>query len=147
HRLGLRRWLAGAELRRAVHKGMQRCGRRPVGFTSLILLAANEAVNQKMLCRALDVSPPGLAVILDRLQVRQLLVRERNEADRREHRVVLTEEGLALAREAEEVSHAIENDVLEMLTPGERLLLSELLDKMVYGASEMVEVRRAEALE
>lgn len=146
HLIGLRTSLADAKLRRAFHKGMQRFNLRPVDFTILVLLAANDAVNQKMLCRALDVSPPGLAVILDRLQARQLLVRERNEADRREHRLLLTGEGAALAREAEQASHAIEAEVLERLTPGERLLLSELLDKMVSGANATPELRRADLL-
>lgn len=134
HLLGLRTSLADAKLRRAFHQGMRELRLRPVDFTILVLLASNEMVNQKMLCRTLDLSPPGLAVVLDRLQARQLLVRERNEADRREHRLTLTPAGRALAERAEQLSHTIEGDVLGVLTPGERLLLGELLEKVVFGA-------------
>ena len=133
HLMGLKTSLADARLRRAFHKGMKPLKLRPVDFTILVLLASNPVVSQKMLCRTLDVSPPGMAVILDRLQARRLLVRERSETDRREHRLALTDAGRKLAAQAERVSHEIEGDVLAVLTAGERLLLGELLQKLVRG--------------
>ncbi len=133
HLMGLKTSLADARLRRAFHARMKTLRLRPVDFTILVLLLANPEVTQKALCRALDVSPPGLAVILDRLQARGLLMRERSETDRRAHHILLTDAGRKLAREAEILSQGSEDAITDVLTPGERLLLSELLDKLIAG--------------
>lgn len=52
----------------------------------LVLIAANERVTQKRLSRALNVSPPNLAVLLDRLQARKLVGRVPNPLDGRMRR-------------------------------------------------------------
>lgn len=131
HLMGLKTSLADARLRRAFHARMKPLKLRPVDFTILVLLLANQDVTQKALCRALDVSPPGLAVILDRLQARGLLVRERSEIDRRAHQIQLTDTGRELATEAEVLSQGVDDAITAVLTPGERLLLAELLNKLV----------------
>lgn len=131
HLMGLKTSLVDARLRRAFFQGMRDLNLRPVDFTILLLLSANDGVSQKALCRRLDISPPGLAVILDRLQARQLLVRARSPVDRREHRLSLTDEGRALAEEAYERSHDIEREVLEALTPEEQAQLAALLSKLL----------------
>src|SRR6185369_9617121 len=56
---------------------------RPVEFTILMLLLANERVTQKQLCQALVLSAPNLTVLLDKLQERGLLTRVRSDVDRR----------------------------------------------------------------
>lgn len=137
HLLGFKTSLADARLRRAFHHRMKPLKLRPVDFTILLVLANNEAVSQKLLCQALDISAPGLAVILDRLQERALLVRERNELDKREHRLLLTDAGLALARKAEKLSQGVEADVLDSLTPDEVDTLAYLLNKLLYGAERV----------
>lgn len=133
HLMGLKTSLVDARLRRAFHQGMRELNLRPVDFTILLLLSANDGVSQKALCRRLDISPPGLAVILDRLQARQLLVRARSPIDRREHRLSLTDEGRVLAEEAYERSHHIEHDILQALTADEQAQLSALLAKLLPG--------------
>lgn len=133
--MGFKTSLADARLRRAFHRRMKPLKLRPVDFTILLILANNEAVNQKALCQALDMSAPGLAVILDRLQARELLVRERNELDKREHRLALTANGLALAQEAARLSEDVETKALQALTPSEQATLARLLNKMLYGAA------------
>ncbi|GAA5234160.1 MarR family winged helix-turn-helix transcriptional regulator [Verticiella sediminum] len=134
HLIGFKTSMADARLRRAFHARMKALRLRPVDFTILLLLAANDNVSQKMLCEALDITAPGLAVILDRLQHRGLLLRERSEVDRRAHRLTLTPQGLRLADEARSLSLDLEDDVLAVLTPGERLLLGELLTRVILGA-------------
>lgn len=131
HLMGLKTSLVDARLRRAFHHGMRDLRLRPVDFTILLLLVANDGVSQKALCRRLDISPPGLAVILDRLQARRLLVRVRNETDRREHRLSLTEAGRKLAEQAEARSHQIEREVLGALSAAEEAELARLLAKLL----------------
>lgn len=136
HLMGFKTSLADARLRRAFHQRMKPLKLRPVDFTILLLLAANEGVSQKSLCGALDISAPGLAVILDRLQARDLLVRERNENDKREHRLALTETGKCLALEAESISHGLEAEALSSLTHTEQEMLAYLLNKMLGVESQ-----------
>lgn len=134
HLMGLKTSLVDARLRRAFHRGMKDLRLRPVDFTILLLLAANDGVSQKTLCRALDISAPGLAVILDRLQARRLLVRARSETDRREHRLSLTEAGRKLALEAEARSHELEREVMAPLSAEEQAQLAALLHKLLPSA-------------
>lgn len=140
HLIGFRTSLADARLRRAFHARMKPLRLRPVDFTILLLLAANDNVSQRMLCEALDITAPGLAVILDRLQERGVLVRERSEQDRRAHRLTLTEEGRRLADEARRLSRGSEDEVMSVLSCAERDLLAELLARVIEG-------RRAPPLE
>ncbi len=131
HLMGLKTSLVDARLRRAFHQGMKDLKLRPVDFTILVILQSNDGVSQKVLCRALDISAPGLAVILDRLQARDLLVRARNETDRREHRLSLTAAGRKLAAEAERRSRDLEADVLASLSAAEQKQLAFLLGKLL----------------
>ena len=102
---------------------------RPVEFTILMLLLANERVTQKQLCQALVLSAPNLTVLLDKLQERGLLTRVRSDVDRRSQHILLTLAGEALARKAHEVSLTMERETLR-LSEGERLMLVELLQKV-----------------
>ena len=72
-------------------------GLRQVAF-SLVLVLANGPLSNKRLAQAL--SAPNLTMLLDRLQQRSLLRRERSLVDRRFQNVVLTEEASALPRPA-----------------------------------------------
>ncbi len=133
HLMGLKTSLVDARLRRAFHGGMKDLKLRPVDFTILVILQSNDGVSQKVLCRALDMSAPGLAVILDRLQARGLLVRARNETDRREHRLSLTRAGRQVAEDAEGRSHQLESEVLAALSADEQRQLARLLGKLLPG--------------
>lgn len=101
-----------------------------VEFSLMSLLAANEDVNQKQLCEALSLSPPRLAVILDRLEERRLVRRVRSREDRRESIVNLTAAGQDLYVRARQVAVSVNAQAVAVLTPGEHALLLELLHKV-----------------
>ena len=101
-----------------------------VEFTVLSLVANNADVTQKQLSQALAVSAPNITTLLDRLEQRQLLTRERSEADRRAQHIRLTRKGAALAHKAMRVSLTMELDVLRHLSDAERAILIELLQKV-----------------
>ena len=103
---------------------------RPVEFTILLLLMSNKDVTQKQLCQTLAVTAPNVTILLDRMQERGFVTRVRNETDRRSQHVVLTEEGAALAKQAHEISLTMENEPLRHLSPAERAMLVELLQKV-----------------
>ncbi|WJJ94870.1 MarR family winged helix-turn-helix transcriptional regulator [Neopusillimonas aromaticivorans] len=69
---------------------------KPVEFTVLALVAENLQINQKRIGETINVSPPNLATLLDRMQENGLLERQRNPRDKRSHIVALTPQGQAL---------------------------------------------------
>lgn len=103
---------------------------RPVEFTLLMLLQTNPGATPKRLAQALRLSPPNVTVLVDRLAARGLVKRQPCPDDGRATIVQLTRAGAERARRAHEVSRTMEDGLLQVLTPGERVLLGELLDKL-----------------
>jgi DNA-binding MarR family transcriptional regulator len=103
---------------------------RPVEFSLLLLLLANEQVTPKQLAQALALSAPNLTILLDRLQERGVIERVRSEADRRSQNVLLTSAGTELTQRCMALCTTMEQDLDGCLTPGEHLLLIELLQKV-----------------
>lgn len=108
----------------------QRFGLRKVEYSLLLLLLANGGTAPKRLGQALALTAPNLTQLLDRLEDRGLIRRERSEADRRSHNIMLTEEGTALARAGAAAADAMERELDERLSRAERLMLIELLRKV-----------------
>lgn len=103
---------------------------RPVDFSVLVLIAANDRVTQKRLSRALNVSPPNLAVLLDRLQARKLVGRVPNPLDGRSQILHLTEHGRAVTGQAEAIVAELELQATAALDEHERELLMKLLQRI-----------------
>lgn len=103
---------------------------RAVDFTVLSLLSANPNITQKRLSRAVNVSPPNLAILLDRLETRGLLVRQRNPLDKRSQTLILTAEGAKLCAKAEKTVTELERKATDMLSDEERSQLVRLLQRI-----------------
>jgi DNA-binding MarR family transcriptional regulator len=112
------------------NKQMAQFDLRPVEFTAISLLKANPNINQKRLSQALDVSPPNLAILLDRLEQRGLVRRQRNPMDKRSQTLTLTAPGLGICDEAEQVAAALELGATAALSEAERTELMRLLQKI-----------------
>lgn len=108
---------------------------RTVEFTLLMLLLRNGGASPKQLSRTMDMPAPNMTVLIDRLVARGLVERRRSSTDRRGLRLLLTADGEALARRAHAASTGAETDLLERLSPGERVMLRELLLKFAVGAA------------
>lgn len=112
----------------------QRCvsehGLSPGDFAILSLLHANPDISQRRLADALNVSPPNLAIVLDRLSARELVARERSAADKRSYTLRLTAQGEALHREARKTVAELEDEATAMLAPAEKRELLRLLHKV-----------------
>lgn len=109
---------------------------RPVEFTLLMVLLANQTPSPKQLAQALSLPPPNVTVLVDRLAARGLVERRRNRSDGRAFEVALTAQGADLARRAQRISLTMEDDLLAMLSPGELAILRELLLKLATGAQQ-----------
>lgn len=105
-------------------------GLRPVEYTVLALVHANPGVTARQLARGLAMTPPNIAVWLDKLQSRDLVKKRRGEADARMQHLEVTAAGARLARAATERLLADEAQALNALSPAERAMLVELLHKV-----------------
>jgi DNA-binding MarR family transcriptional regulator len=103
---------------------------RKVEYSLLLLLLANGPLSPKRLGQALALSAPNLSLLLDRLQDRGLIRRERSATDGRSQNIVLTDLGLALAKATALAAVPMEAELSDRLSRAERLMLIELLRKV-----------------
>jgi DNA-binding MarR family transcriptional regulator len=131
HLVGYAASRASLELRKVFTQHMEPHGLTTPQFSILMLVAGNGDVNQKQLGQALDISPPNMAVTLDRMAERGWIERVRSTHDRRAQHIHLTAAGRALAERTRKIAATMEEPALAALSRAERALLIELLQKIV----------------
>ena len=130
HLVGYAASRAALELRKVFTSHMASLDLRVSEFSILMLVAGNGEVNQKQLGQALDISPPNLAVTLDRMAECGWVERVRSTRDRRAQHVHLTARGRAVAERSRKIAATMEEAALASLSRAERALLIELLRKI-----------------
>jgi DNA-binding MarR family transcriptional regulator len=133
HLVGYAATRASITMRRVFVRHLGPLDLKIVEFSILMLVAANPRINQKRLGAALDISPPNMAVTLDRMVERGWVERVRSTQDRRAQQIHLTAQGAELVQRAEKIASTMENAALRVLSPAERALLIELLMKVAGG--------------
>jgi DNA-binding MarR family transcriptional regulator len=139
HLVGYAATRASVQLKKEFARHMTALNLKAVEFSILMLIASNDEVNQKQLGRALDVSAPNLAVILDKLAERGIVERIRSQQDRREQFIHLTAAGRELAAQADSIARDMEREAVASLSEGERLMLIELLHKVAKGTRRRID--------
>ena len=91
---------------------------------------ANAGKNQRELASHLGVVPSRLVVLLDELEAKGLVARERSPQDRRSQQLQLTRKGTRLLEKVERIATAHEADLGSGLTELERDTLIELCAKL-----------------
>jgi len=114
---------------RVGHRG----GLRRVEFTILALVQGNPDVTARQLARALAVTPPNIAIWLDKLESRGLVARERSTRDARMQHVRLTARGKVLVDRSVQSLLDGEQGALSALSAAERAMLVELLHKVALS--------------
>ncbi|MEO8058396.1 MAG: MarR family transcriptional regulator [Burkholderiales bacterium] len=133
HLVGYASTRASITMRRVFARHLGPLDLKVVEFSILMLVASNPQVNQKRLGTALDISPPNMAVTLDRMVERGWVERVRSTQDRRSQQIHLTAKGAELVQRAEKIASTMEQTTLRVLSPAERALLIELLMKVAGG--------------
>jgi MarR family transcriptional regulator, lower aerobic nicotinate degradation pathway regulator len=108
---------------------------RPLGlgaqqFIVLKQLEAIGSTSQGALADALGIDYSNLATVAGELCDKGLIVRAREECDRRRYALELTDEGRALLADADAAIETGEHDMLSALDEGERSELWELLRRV-----------------
>lgn len=139
HLVGYAATRASLELKKVFALHMEPHGLTTPQFSILMLVASNDDVNQKQLGQALDISPPNMAVTLDRMAERGWIERVRSTRDRRAQQIHLTRAGQAFSERMRKISTTMEEPALAALSRAERALLIEMLRKLVPGAGRAAE--------
>jgi DNA-binding MarR family transcriptional regulator len=108
-------------------------GLRRVEFTILALVQGNPDVSARQLARALAVTPPNIAIWIDRLETRGLVLRTRSTRDARVQHIRLTRAGAALVDRSLQRVREGEQAALATLSSAERAMLVELLHKVAMA--------------
>ena len=105
-------------------------GISPPHFGILRWIHANEGKNQRELASHLGVVPSRLVVLLDELETKGLVARERSVQDRRSQQLQLTRKGSRLLENVERIATAHDAELGSSLTMPERETLIDLCAKL-----------------
>jgi DNA-binding MarR family transcriptional regulator len=105
-------------------------GISPPHFGILRWIHSNEGKNQRELALHLGVVPSRMVVLLDELETKGLVARERSAQDRRSQQLHLTRKGSQLLEKVERIAAAHDADLGSSLTAPERETLIELCAKL-----------------
>jgi DNA-binding MarR family transcriptional regulator len=108
---------------------------RPRHLIALSLLRDRGALSQQALGEALSLDPSNVVGLLNELEERGLIVRQRDQADRRRHIVSLSASGASEFAASGARLTGIEDDLLAALSPAERVLLRDLLARVAGGSA------------
>ncbi|MCI4666458.1 MAG: MarR family transcriptional regulator [Neomegalonema sp.] len=101
------RGFVGYDLKRAMNviradlrRTLEPFGLRMLTLTALVLIVDNPGLRQSQLADAMDIERPNLVVLLDELERRELIVRDRVPTDRRAYALKATLAGRRLCEQA-----------------------------------------------
>ncbi|GAB4576747.1 MAG: hypothetical protein Tsb0019_01840 [Roseibium sp.] len=86
---------------------------RMITYTALVLIVDNPGLRQSQLAEAMDIERPNLVVIVDELERRDLITRDRLPSDRRAYALNATPDGLELCEQAVAAVRLHEDQLLE----------------------------------
>ena len=111
---------------------------RMLTYSALVLIVDNPGLNQSRLSQIMDIERPNLVVIIDELEERELITRERVPMDRRSYALHPTEAG-----------HALYRETLDAVTQHEAKLLSgiapEQLEQMIATLKLIESAKKGQA--
>ena len=114
-------------------------------FKVLVIVAVYGTDTPADLCRALCLDSGSMTRMLDRLEQKDLLIRSRSDADRRQVRLVLTDAGQALSDLLPEIGAKAMNEMVGVLEHSELVTLEKLLAKILVAAADPITLARMAA--
>ena len=117
----------GTEFRSRAVGALVEAGFSQYHYSVLALLHEQDRETQAEIAEALDLDPSQLVGILDSLEQRGVIARQRDPRDRRRHLVSLTTEGRRQLRRLRTAIDRLEDQLFAPLDPGERARLHAML--------------------
>jgi DNA-binding MarR family transcriptional regulator len=100
---------------------------RMITYTALVLIRDNPGLSQSQLAAAMDVERPNLVVIVDELETRGLVTRDRLPTDRRTYALAVTDKGDRICASAVDAVIDHERHLLAGLTEANRKTVETVL--------------------
>jgi DNA-binding MarR family transcriptional regulator len=101
---------------------------------ALSYLADRDGAPQQELDEVLCMDARNVVVLLNELEDLGHIIRRRDRADRRRHRVYLTSSGRQALKRAAHAQEVVEEDLLQALSADERAILWRLTARVLHGA-------------
>lgn len=127
---------------RIIDTHMEPHGVTAAQFKVLIIMAQFGVDTPAELCRHLSLDSGSMTRMLDRLEHKGLLARQRSEGDRRQVQLVLTVEGQRLADMLPEIGANAMNQLAGALDPQELQTLERILKKILVAAGDSITLLR-----
>jgi len=103
---------------------------RVVTFSALVLVGDNPGLRQSQLADALGIERPNLVVIVDELEGRGLIRRDRVPTDRRAYALTVTAVGKSLCEAASAAVRTREDALLDGISAAERKQIEGLMRRI-----------------
>ncbi|MCO8309211.1 MarR family winged helix-turn-helix transcriptional regulator [Pseudomonas mandelii] len=127
---------------RIIDTHMEPHGITAAQFKVLIIMAQFGVNTPAELCRHLSLDSGSMTRMLDRLEQKGFLARQRSEADRRQVQLVLTEQGQQLTDQLPQIGAEAMNELAGALTPDELKILEQILKKILVAAGDPITLQR-----
>jgi len=127
---------------RIIDTHMEPYGITAAQFKVLVIMALYGIDTPAELCRHLSLDSGSMTRMLDRLEQKGLLERQRSAQDRRQVRLVLTEDGQRLADMLPHIGAQSMNQLAGALEPGELADLERILKKILIAAGDSITLLR-----
>lgn len=108
---------------------------RMLTYTALVLIVDNPGLNQSRLSQIMDIERPNLVIIIDELEERELITRERVPTDRRSYALHPTQSGRVLYRVTLDAVTQHESKLLSQIPPEQLEQMIATL-KLIEAAKE-----------
>ena len=106
---------------------------RMITYSALVLIVDNPGLRQSQLADAMDIERPNLVVIIDELERRDLILREKVPTDRRAYALVPTLAGRQLCQRAVAAVRGHEMRLLRGTNPQDIALTLSVLKRIEAG--------------
>ncbi|PCJ05381.1 MAG: MarR family transcriptional regulator [Rhodobacteraceae bacterium] len=107
----------------------------PVQYAALCAVRDNPGIDQASVAGLIAYDRATLGKVIDRLDVRGLVLRKVSNADRRARELFLSEEGAALLNKAHPLVKAAQPEILSGLSPQEQEQFVQLLQKVIQAGN------------
>ncbi|WP_460100673.1 MarR family winged helix-turn-helix transcriptional regulator [Pseudomonas sp. H3_C08] len=127
---------------RIIDTHMEPHGITAAQFKVLIIMAQYGVDTPAELCRHLSLDSGSMTRMLDRLEQKDFLARQRSEGDRRQVQLKLTEQGQQLADRLPHIGADAMNELAGAVTPDELNTLEYILKKILLAAGDPITIQR-----
>jgi DNA-binding MarR family transcriptional regulator len=126
----------GRRFRAATEQALAPLGITPVHYGVLTVIAIQGPAAQAAVGQVLHIDKSSMVVIMDHLEQRGLVERQRNPRNRRAYELILTAAGTQTLRDADRIIAESEEAALTALDQTQRDQLHQLLLRLLRGPAE-----------